>query len=154
MGLNLYYGTSPQNDWIIITEWCAILFSASTTFSKSLFNMSDFWSSMKMVLKEFCFKKRISMERIFFICVLWAAMLTGIPVLKKIQNMPGIVAMTKVVWKPGNSFFERKHGGNWRKLTGKSCFPGICPAWKKKLFLSKCPEMVTQRNKQTQKSQQ
>lgn len=27
--------------------------------------------------------------------------------------------MIRVVWKPGNSFFERKHGGNWRKLYRK-----------------------------------
>lgn len=58
-----------------------IMFSASTEFSKILFKLLDFWSSMKMVIKELCWKKGIAIELIFFISVLWAV--TGIPVLKK-----------------------------------------------------------------------
>lgn len=58
---------------------------------------------------------------------------------KKVQNMPGIVAMIKVVWKPGNSCFERKHGGDWRKLYRKELLCCYLPCLEEEIISKQMP---------------
>lgn len=72
---------------------------------------------------------------------------------KKVQNMPGIVAMIKVVRKPGNSFFERKHGGNCRKLYRKELLSWYLPCLEEEIISKQMPgDGYTK--EQIQKSQQ
>lgn len=120
----------------------SIVFSASTKCTKSLFKLSGFWSSMKMVIKELfkniVLKKKNCYRKNFFSWVFCerGSLVDWNSCAKKVQNMPGIVAMTKVVWKPGNSVFARKCGGNWRKLYRKERY---LPCLKEEIISKQMP---------------